>query len=358
MKKSQRATATHVAAIAVIGLVVSTAAHAQYNDDWYVMPSVQRFTPVSGFDGLNKRGTGYGVKLGKPLSELIDIQLGLNSARTSQDGGTYRQTLLDANALFLFSRDAFRPFVSIGAGIARDNVSFPGDSQSKTSPELNAGLGFQYGFTKSIGMQLDFRRAVSFVRNNNGFADRSRINNNYVGLGLTIAFGGPAKPLPPVKAAPPPAPEPVATPPAPVVAPPPAPPAPPPPAPKFERITLSNTELFTFDRAELKSPQPKLDEIAAALNANAQIGNITVSGHTDRLGSDKYNMALSQRRAEAVKTYLVAKGVSASRINAVGKGEGSPVVQCAQKNRKALIACLAPNRRVEVEQISFERRVQ
>jgi OmpA-OmpF porin, OOP family len=120
---------------------------------------------------------------------------------------------------------------------------------------------------------------------------------------------------------------------------------------------LSATELFTFDRAQLKLPQPKLDEMAAMLNNYPQIKNVTINGYTDRLGSDAYNMRLSQRRADAVKNYLVGKGVDKSRITTAGKGESNPVVQCKQTKRAALIKCLEPNRRVEVEQISAERRV-
>jgi OOP family OmpA-OmpF porin len=139
-----------------------------------------------------------------------------------------------------------------------------------------------------------------------------------------------------------------------------APPAPAPqpaPAPAFDRITLSATELFAFDQATLRSPQPKLDEIARALIENPSVGDVTITGYTDRLGSDAYNLELSQRRADAVKQYLVRQGVSATRLKAVGRGKANPVVECHDKDRQALIRCLEPNRRVEVERITIERAV-
>jgi outer membrane protein OmpA-like peptidoglycan-associated protein len=137
---------------------------------------------------------------------------------------------------------------------------------------------------------------------------------------------------------------------------PPPPPAPQPaPAPRLERYTLSARELFEFDRSELRMPQPKLDEIAAVLSSNPQISNVNITGYTDRLGTDAYNLKLSQRRANAVKVYLVGKGVAANRLNATGRGEANPVVQCTGTKRAALIKCLEPNRRVEVEQITVER---
>jgi OOP family OmpA-OmpF porin len=79
-------------------------------------------------------------------------------------------------------------------------------------------------------------------------------------------------------------------------------------------------------------------------------------GYTDRIGPDAYNLALSQRRAQAVKDYLVSKGIEPNRIYTEGKGKANPVKQCPDpsakgevRNRTQLIQCLQPNRRVEVE---------
>lgn len=127
-------------------------------------------------------------------------------------------------------------------------------------------------------------------------------------------------------------------------------------APRMERYTLSAKELFAFDRDELRLPQPKLDEIANALVASPQIRKVTITGYTDRIGSDAYNLELSQRRADAVKSYLVNKGIAADRLIASGKGKSNALVQCADRDRAALIKCLEPNRRVEVEPITVERR--
>ena len=121
---------------------------------------------------------------------------------------------------------------------------------------------------------------------------------------------------------------------------------------------MSATEMFGFDSAKLNSNQPKLDEIATLLNNNPTINDVTIAGYTDRLGSDKYNQKLSERRANSVKEYLVGKGVAANRLSAEGRGKANPVVTCDNKRKADLIKCLEPNRRVEVEQITIERRVK
>ena len=75
-----------------------------------------------------------------------------------------------------------------------------------------------------------------------------------------------------------------------------------------------------------------------------------VVGHTDRIGSDDYNMALSQRRAQTVANYLSSRGVPADVIRAECAGETQPAVECSDKfGRSELIACLQPNRRVEIQ---------
>jgi outer membrane protein OmpA-like peptidoglycan-associated protein len=127
-------------------------------------------------------------------------------------------------------------------------------------------------------------------------------------------------------------------------------------APPFERLTLSARELFDFDSTQLRLPQPRLDDIAQALAYNPQIENVVITGHTDRLGAKEYNQKLSERRAETVKQYLISKGVDPRRLQAIGRGESQPVVDCKDKSQAALIQCLEPNRRVEVEQITIEVR--
>ena len=166
----------------------------------------------------------------------------------------------------------------------------------------------------------------------------------------------PEKPAPPP--APAPAPAPAAPPPAPVAKPAPTPPAPKPapvakPAPKKPAVvTLSATELFGFDQATLTpAARTQLDnEIVAKARDLASVSHVQIDGHADRIGSHPYNQRLSERRAEAVRNYLVSKGFDRSSIDTLGFGKTNPVKSCpgqlTPKTRAALIECLAPNRRV------------
>jgi OmpA-OmpF porin, OOP family len=141
----------------------------------------------------------------------------------------------------------------------------------------------------------------------------------------------------------------------------PQPPVAPAPAPviQSQKVTYQADALFDFDKAILKpGGKAKLDDLASKIgDLNLEV--VVATGYTDRIGSDKYNDRLSLRRAQAVKAYLVSKGIEANRIYTEGKGKRNPVTTgCNQKNRKQLIACLAPDRRVEVEVVGTSRQAQ
>jgi OOP family OmpA-OmpF porin len=131
-------------------------------------------------------------------------------------------------------------------------------------------------------------------------------------------------------------------------------PAAPAPAPKpsADKVKLSADALFDFDKAVLKPEgMSKLDKLAAQAG-DLKLEVILAVGHTDRLGSVGYNQKLSEKRAAAVKQYLVGKGIEANRIYTEGKGESQPVTtDCKNMSRAKLIECLQPDRRVEIEVI-------
>lgn len=119
-----------------------------------------------------------------------------------------------------------------------------------------------------------------------------------------------------------------------------------------QKISFSGDALFAFDKAALQ-PEGRtlLDGLVKQL-AGATYDNLMVTGHTDRIGSSRYNQKLSEHRAQTVKDYLVNQNIQASRIDAMGKGETQPVTKAGEckgaKSAKA-IACLQPDRRVDIE---------
>ena len=140
-------------------------------------------------------------------------------------------------------------------------------------------------------------------------------------------------PAPAPMAAPAPAPAPMAAPPAPA----------PKPAPVSEKVTFAADAFFDFDKSVLKPEgKAKLDDLVSKMGGiNLEV--IIAVGHTDSVGSDAYNQKLSVRRSEAVKAYLVTKGVEKNRVYTEGKGEKQPVADNKTAEGRA------KNRRVEIE---------
>ena len=113
--------------------------------------------------------------------------------------------------------------------------------------------------------------------------------------------------------------------------------------PAASKVTFAADAFFDFDKSVLKpAGKAKLTDLVAKIKGiNLEV--IIAVGHTDSIGSDAYNQKLSVRRAEAVKAFLVSKGIEKNRIYTEGKGEKQPVADNKTKEGRA------KNRRVEIE---------
>lgn len=121
-------------------------------------------------------------------------------------------------------------------------------------------------------------------------------------------------------------------------------------------VRLEADTLFAFDSDELTPDGARiLDDLVANLTAaGLQDQKIHITGYADRVGAEEYNLELSQRRAAAVRDYLVTKGVVPTHIETQGLGTSNALVECEGERGAALIDCLAPNRRTEVEFSAME----
>jgi OmpA-OmpF porin, OOP family len=130
----------------------------------------------------------------------------------------------------------------------------------------------------------------------------------------------------------------------------PAPPPPPPPPPAATKVTYAADAFFDFDKSVLKPEgKAKLDDLISKVKGiNLEV--IIAVGHTDSIGTDAYNQKLSVRRAEAVKAYLVSKGIEKNRVYTEGKGEKQPVADNKTAEGRA------KNRRVEIEVVGTRGR--
>lgn len=122
-----------------------------------------------------------------------------------------------------------------------------------------------------------------------------------------------------------------------------------------ERFVILADTLFRFGKSGpqdiLPDGKARLEELAGKLKGYTRVQSISITGHTDRLGSDAYNDKLSRDRAATVRAYFEAQGIRAASLDAQGKGKREPVTQgCASTlPRAALVRCLQPDRRVTIE---------
>ncbi len=123
-----------------------------------------------------------------------------------------------------------------------------------------------------------------------------------------------------------------------------------------QKVSLSADGLFRFNGSSTEDLLPdgreQISRLAADIRTNfKELHYITVTGHTDRLGTDAYNQALSQARADTVRNLLVQGGIDRAKVRTVGMGKHQPVVSDCNGTRATpeLVKCLQPNRRVEIE---------
>lgn len=233
------------------------------------------------------------------------------------------------------NKDSYRGYGAI-------NASPYGSNESDNSHKY--GLGLQYDLNSNLSLRLEAERYDI----DNVMFRKSAVD--MYSVGVVYRFGQAAPVAAPVRT-------PASTAPAqPAVAAAPAPaPAPTPtPTPQPVRVTVSADSLFSFDSSTVSpAGRAELDKLAVDLRG-VEYDTIIVIGHTDRMGSAAYNQALSVRRANAVRDYLISSArIPSAKITTRGVGSAQPVTTAAQcgtqLSRAQMIACLAPDRRVEVE---------
>ncbi|GGP22672.1 OmpA family protein [Silvimonas iriomotensis] len=267
-------------------------------------------------------------------------------AKSDHDGpingeqSKYGANLGGADVKLGYQMNNWLPYLKLGFG----RLSGSGQSNDFAANGLHGGAGLEYKLAPHWGLAGEW---TAMAPSSNG----TKFQSNSFTLNLNYYFGTPTPPPAPVVEAPAPAPAPAPE------------PMPAPPQVVTKHFTLKTDVLFPFDKATLK-PEGKdaLDQLYQQVKAmDPKEGKAIIVGYTDRLGSDKYNQDLGQRRAQAVADYLVAQGAPADKVEAQSKGKADPVTgdTCAKvKNRKKLIECLAPDRRVEVDVSGIHEETQ
>lgn len=348
MKKTAIAVAVAVAAFATV------AQAAPKDNTWYTgaklgwsnyQGTANHFEGTSIGNGPTHRSdVGAGAFAGYQYNQYMGFELGYDwlgrmAYKGSVDNGAFRAQGIQLTTKLSYPvMEDLDVYTRLGAMVWRADSSATintgkvgqtsrSDNDTGVSPVF--ALGTEYALTQDIAARVEYQWI-----NNIGDKETlgARPDNGMLSVGVAYRFGQETAPVI--------APAPVVEPVAPVV--------------ENKRFTLRSDVLFNFNKSTLKAEgQEALNQLFTELAAiDPTQGHVVVIGFTDRIGSQNYNLPLSQKRAQSVVDYLVAKGIPAGSITAEGRGKENPVTGNTCDNvtkRAALIDCLAPDRRVEIE---------
>lgn len=292
--------------------------------------------------GINRNSVTYGVFGGYQIIDNLAVELGYDYfGRVRGNEQEFRAYKHSAHGTHLSLKPSYEVlngldvYGKVGAALVRNDYKFY-DQTAETQKSHNLktslllGAGVEYAILPELAVRLEYQwlsRVGNFTKaeakENRPAAYTYSPDAHSVSVGLTYRFGQGAAPVA--------APE-VVT----------------------KNFAFSSDVLFDFGKANLKPAATQALDAAHTEISGLGLANPTVqvNGYTDRIGSEASNLKLSQKRAESVANYIVSKGVNPANVTAVGYGEANPVTgsTCdAVKGRKALIACLAPDRRVELQ---------
>jgi OmpA-OmpF porin, OOP family len=268
---------------------------------------------------------GYGLGNGF----RVEGEIGYRHSDLKSGSGSASALDFMANGLYDFNLGwPVVPYIGGGAGMARPTLDDANLSPTVSVHDTDTTFAYQgiaglaYAITQNLKLDASYHYFATLdpiYQNSAGTRTHGEYRDHTLLIALRWEFGAPPPP--------PPAPMPAAA-----VTPPPPPPA----------IQRSYLVFFDFDKSDITPEASRVIQQAATTAKNGGVTRITATGHTDRAGTEQYNMALSIRRANAVKTALERQGIPANEIVVIGKGETQPLVPTPDGVREP------QNRRVEI----------
>ena len=301
---------------------------------WYINPYVGGISPDKTWAGSTNSQLLYGIDVGHNLSAAWTLELDFNYASLSNHlgpGGGHVNLWGGAlDALRVWNRQSrFAPYIVLGVGAAGEHPPAGLGLTSHTDFMAQGGVGALIKLWENTDASQSFSLRPD-VRARWTDAHGNPVDFLYV-LGFTLTWGPAVMPVAAAALM-------AAAPPPPPAAPPLPPPLPPPPPPAAD-VILEGVTFATNSAVLTEASKPILDDAAKGLHQHPDLV-VEVQGHTDSTGSPGYNLQLSQRRAEAVREYLISQGVSASQLTAKGYGQTQPI------GSNSTAAGRAQNRRV------------